>query len=359
MAETVASTSDFDALTTDFTPKVLVDNIFVGTPVLLKFRNNMIAVDGRAWTPLIEYASHDGEWYDEGDIAGTPTTVTGQIARRAKFTLKFYRRKLLLDAQQTDLQGNLALVSVLQAHIKNAINSARVNLSTKLFTGNPAATPAEMNSLNLACDNLEAGNDWGDVDVSTYTTWKAHVMEGTDTFATAVSPTIENLSQLIQETLYTSGELPDLGIVDPAYWRVLVGQIDRDQMAIDLATHKGSDVIKWGFSALFIDGVPFVPDRDCQGAAWVAAQASRDDAAGYQAYLVNFNRLKMAYNRKRSFKWDPDGWRRPTNYDQYLNYYYQWVTIGSNKRWALGRQYNVDITQAPADWVPGTVTIPS
>ena len=33
MAETVPSASTFDALTEDYIPRALIDNIFVGTPV--------------------------------------------------------------------------------------------------------------------------------------------------------------------------------------------------------------------------------------------------------------------------------------------------------------------------------------
>lgn len=354
MAETIPSTSDFDALTADYTPKVLVDNIMVGTPTLLKLKDKMISVTGRAWTPLLEYAIEDGEWYNEGGQVGTPTTPSTQIAMRGKFVMQFYRRKVLLNAQATDQQGSLAIVEVLAAHVKSASKALQKNLGAKSFTGLFDANPAQLGGLE---DALDPAHTWGGLDPATYKWWVPHWMEGSSTYSVPVSPSIENVSKLGRRIQNTTDELPDIVVVDEDYHDILMAQITRTQYDLGLAAHRDADTVKWGFKTLWIDEMPVVADRNCSGATWVAAQGTRVAAAGHQGFLLNFNHLKMAYNPKRSWKWDPDGWRRPTDYDQYLNYIYFWGTIGGDARRTQGRIYNVDLAQAPADWAASAVSL--
>lgn len=362
MAESVPSSSTFDALTEDYTPRSLIDNIFIGTPVWEYFRRNMMAVSGRAWTPIIEIATEDGEWYDAGDQLGTPTTKTGEIATRATFPLHYYRRKVLLNAQDTDLQGSLAIVDVLKAQVKNATNAMRKNLSAKLFTGNAGANPTEMQGLAYACDNV-AATTYGGLTGTAYPTWEAHVMEGASdgvtNFGKEVSPSVENLALLIDTIIDGTGEAPDLITVLPAYWHILYGQFTRDEYASLRAANASNNTVKWGFSSLFIRDVPIVRDRDMTGAAFTAAQATRANAAGYQAMALNFGHLKLAYNAKRAFKWDPAGWQRPTDYDQYLNKLYFWGSTGTDSRRVLGRVFNVNIAESPDDWSAGEVDLPA
>lgn len=356
----VPSTNTFEALTEFYTPRRLIDNIFTGTPLLNWFRRNMVQAAGIAWTPIVEIAKEDGEWYDRGDQVGTPTTITGEIATRAVFYYQFYRRKVLLEAQDTDGQGAQKLIDLMNAQVRNATKSMQTNLNNKLFSGNPAANPAEINSLDVALDNL---NTWGGLNgnAAGYYQWQAHMMVGEDTFATPVAPSLQNISKMIQSILLTTGEKPTAIFVAEPYWDVLRAQVGENQYLIANAARANSDVVKWGFDALWVDGVPVVPDRECLGSAWVPGQATRADAAGYQAFFVNFKYMKMAYNPARAFKWDPDGWRRPDDYDRYLNYLYFWGTIGSDQRRAHGRIMNVclDTTLLPvADWKLGTVHIP-
>lgn len=355
MAEVIPSTSDFDALTSDYTPKVLVDNVFRATPVWAKFRQNMIKVDGRAWTPLIQYAQEAGEWYDPGDQLGSPTTPTAQISTRARFTLKFYRHKVLINAQDVDLQGTEAIVDLMKAHVSSATESMRQDLSAKLFSGNPAANPKQMDSLTRIVNDT---NTCGELDPSSIAVWKAHIIEGTNTHATAVAPSINNLELLNRETSDTTGEAFDMFVVHGRYWDVLYGQLTRNEYLMGLTAHSNNDVVRWGFPTFFVDDVPVVRDRDCTGEAWVAGQANRGDAKGYECFGINFNHLKLAFNAKRSFKWEDGGWAKPYDYDQYLNKIYAWITIGTDARRTQGRIFNVDLAMDPTDWRLGTCTIP-
>ena len=410
--------STFEALTASYVPKVLVDNVFIGTPVLNKLRQHTKPIKGKNWEPIIEYDSDAGEWYDKGDPVLSPTTVSSNIASRAQYVLQFYRRKVLLDAQDTDLQDGAVIVDLMKSYVKNATSRMAKDISHKSFYGNPAGDPKTINSLWAACDDVDIPQKYGGIAVADMPSWKAHTMEGQTTHTVPVSPSIENHSKMIRSIIGTTGERPDLDVVEDAYWDALSSQITRNEYLMALQANAGNDVVKWGFSTLFINEVPVVADRDCpgwatsdltNGAAWgtgeamvigderlhgganyVCIQAHTSETAvnepgeataaniweqywllqdngasanrmlmgGYQAFFLNFDHLKLAYNSKRSWKWDPAGWRRPTDYDQYLNYIYAWITIGCDARRTLGHIANVDITQVPADWTPGVMSLP-
>jgi hypothetical protein len=346
MAETYANT--FEALTLALTPKVLVDNIFSERPTLKYLRRRMKPVSGKVYQPLVEYDKLTGGFY----VRGGPLTnsVSGDIATRAEFSLKYYQMPVLLYAQDVDLQGSLGLVDLMQAYIRNAIKSSTSELNGYVFTGNPSASPAQMDSLNVAVDDTAT---WG-LDPATRSEWKAHIMESTD----GVSPSKENIGYMITKIMETCAERPDLVIVDPDYWQSLYAQLDSG-IQYTAQAHASNPVVKWGFDTFFIKGVPVVSDSDCQGEAFVSGQGTRANAKGYQAYFLNFRHLELVYNAKRAWKWDPAGWRRPETLDAYMNRWFCWMTLAGDMRRSLGRIYNVDLTQDLADFELGTVVAPS
>jgi len=366
VAESVPSTDTFDALTEYFTPEVLVDNVFRGTPTWDFCRRNMKPVSGKGYMPTIMYDTEGGEWYDRGDQVGGSLhpDVSGDIATRALFKHQFYRNPVRLNAQDTDLQGPLALVDLMKAYVDNKTKSTRKDLASKLFTGSgESADPSEINGLENGCQD----GAWGGLDPTgdSIGVWKAHIMEGEDTYATPVAPSLDNISKKIRLITGTCGEeeKPTLVVVAEDYWDVLYGQLTRNEYNNARVANGDNPVVKWGYSAIFVNGVPIVSDRDCSGEAWVSGQSTRADAKGYQAYFLNFKHLTLYYAPSRSFKWDPDGWKRPTDYDQYINYMYFWGGIGGDERRTLGRIYNVclDPDVLPmSDWHIGSnVTIPA
>ena len=243
------------------------------------------------------------------------------------------------------------------AQVRSATKSMGKSLNSAIFTGNPSASPTEMNSLNVICDDTAVCGELNP-GTSGYENWKAHVMEGEDTFATAVSPSLDNISKLNRSIAGTCGEKPDVTFVAEDYWDCLHAQITSNDYLLAKAANATSQVVKWGFDALWVDGVPIIADRDCSGETWVSGQSTRTAAKGYQAFSVNFDYLKLAYNPRRAFKWDPDGWVRPQNYDRYLNKLFFWGTLGTTQRRAQGRIYNVNIAQDSGDFALGTVTLP-
>jgi hypothetical protein len=354
-------------LTEYYTPEVLVDNVFTGTPTWDYFRQNMMPVSGKGYMPIIMYDHSGGEWYDKGDqVGGTlHPDVSGEIATRALFKHQFYRHPVRLNAQDTDLQGPLAIVDLLKSYVGNATQSTRKDMASKLFSGSgTSADPSEINGIANGCSD----GAWGNLDPSgdSIPVWKAHIIEGEDSYATPIAPSLDVISKMIRLIVGTCGEgkKPNLVVVEDAYWDVLYGQLTRNEYNNARVANGDNPVVKWGYSAIFVNGVPVVSDRNCSGSSWTSGQSTRADAAGYQAYFLNFDHLKLYYAPSRSFKWDPDGWRRPTDYDQYLNYFYFWGGIGGDLRRSLGRIYNVclDPDVLPmSDWhIPASssITIP-
>lgn len=362
MAESVPSTDTFDALTEYYTAESLVDNVFQGTPVWDYFRRNMEPVSGKGYMPLIMYDTEGGEWYDKGDQVGGSLhpDVSGDIATRALFKHQFYRNPVRLNAQDTDLQGPLAIVDLMQTYVENKTDSMRTDLGSKLFSGSgETSDPSEVCGLETGC----ADSEWGGIDPAgdSIPVWAAHLMEGEDTYATPVAPSLDNISKMIRLIMGTCGEekKPDLVAVADDLWDVLYGQLTRNEYNNARVANSDNPVVQWGYSAIFVNGVPVVADRNCSGEAWVSGETTRADAKGYQAYFLNFDHLTLYYAPSRSFKWDPDGWRRPSDYDQYLNYLYFWGGIGGDHRRTLGRIFNIciDKTELPlADWHIGTHT---
>ena len=354
--KSVPSASTCEALTGPYSPRVIVDNVFTGTPALTYFRRNLLSMAGLGWEPTVEIDYDSGAWVNIGGQMSV-TTPAGDIATIAHYPYYYFYRPVLLEAQHTDGQGAQKLIDLMGAQTRSAIKSVGKSLNTAIYTGNPAATPNEMNSLNIICDNV-AVCGLLDPTASGYEYWMAHVMEGTSTFATAVSPSLENISKQNRSIANTCGEKVDITLVAEDYWDTLRSQITSNDYLLAKAAAASSAVVKWGFDAMWVDGVPIISDRDCSGEAWVTGQATRAAAKGYQSFSLNFNYVKMAYNPKRAFKWDPDGWVRPDDYDRYLNKLYFWGTLGTTQRRAQGRMFNVDIAQDETNWVLGDVTLP-
>lgn len=349
MAETFANT--FEAVTTVYTPRVLADNIIVGSPTLEYLKKNTLRVPMKGYEPLIQYATLSGGWYGRGEQL--TLTLSGDIATRAHFDLKCYALPIFLAAQDVDGQGEWALVDMLQSYIRNAIDSANQQLNEDIWNATPADSD-EMSGLSLACDNATT---WGGLNPSTYTSWKAHVMEGEDTYATPVSPTIDNIGLMIQRIQGTVKKKPELIVVAEDYWDVLAAQVSSN-IQYSATLHQNNPVVRLGFDAIFVKGVPVTTDRKCPGEDWVSGQATRTAAKGYEAFFLNFDHLKLLVGGKRSFQWDPAGWRRPEEYDGYFNRFYAWIGIGGDRRAAQGRIFNVDIAQDPGDYKLGTVSVP-
>lgn len=346
----IAALSTFNTLTKAYHPAVLADNTFIGTPTLKKLRQYMIPAPGKAWKQSIELVYEDGEWYARGGQVPTVDTVTGEIADEASYTLKYYRRKVLLEAQDVDLQDTEKLVDLLGAQVENATESLRMNLSAALFT----TGTSQMDTLSAFCDNVATVGGHSPATAG-YERWASHAMDAETTYSVPVSPSLNNIAKMLRSMQGSTGKMPDMGVVAEDYWDVLAADAARHP---ELAAKRDSDILRWGFSAIHVLGVPIVSDRHMLGETWVPDQSTRADAKGYQAMFLDFKHCKLGYSRDRAFRWDEKGWRKPDDYDRYLNFFYFWGTIGGDKRRNQGRIYGVKLDQDPAEYKLGVVTLP-
>ena len=236
----------------------------------------------------------------------------------------FYRFQVLLPRSDVLLNKAGKLIDLLKSYVKDATEGSRTDLSAAIYDASVTNGPL---ALTEACDNLE-GTAYGGLtpgDGSGYEHWRAHVIEGDldGSDFLAVSPSLENQSKMIRSIRGTCGQNngPELAVVAEDYWDTLAGQIERNDYLMALAAHASADVVKWGFDSLFVNNVPIISDRDCPGSAFTASQTTRANAAGYQTFYLNFKHMKLAYNREAAWKWDEKGWRKPDNYDDYLNFF--------------------------------------
>ena len=356
----------FDSLTQDMRPRVLVDNIFVDKPFWVKMRGNMLPVSGRAWMPPVMLRKLTGQWYTRAGEIGSSlsTSFSPEIASSAKYEIKFWAGHVLIPTQDIAQQGRLGLVDLHQAYIDNEVLSVRDAMSTAIFDRDTTTigTGQESNGIETLDQACWYGNTYGGISplVANQTTWEAHVMYGeTDTYIQPVAPSVENFEFMVDTIEATSGEKPDLIVVTEATWLALKAQVTANEYLSAMMSQKGNEGVNWQTSTLWIGGVPVVRDRDCYGEDFTADQATVVLADGHDAYFLNFNRFKFAYDAGISFRWHEDGWERTKlPYDAFLNTFYVWGTTGSTARRTLGRIANIDPTMNQSDFTLGTIRLP-
>ena len=252
----MAMTDTFNLFVRPYTPKRLVDQIFVGTPTLETVKRKMRPVKGASYKPLLQSASvasgggytrttqFTGLYTPEGEIATSPEVLNCQWAKH-----------LYIPAQDIELATGDVLVDYWKAYIKNQEEKMRVDISASLF----------VQGANLWDPLGELINDaaWAGITPATtgYHFWKAHVMAGQDTFATAVSPTRQNYTKMIRTMVGTTGHKPTMGLTDEATWEYLAAQFEPNDFQMAQANPGSKQMINWGFEAFSILGVPIVSDR--------------------------------------------------------------------------------------------------
>ena len=378
MAETAipidTAKATFDALTTSLTSRRLIDSIFRATPLWARMNQNMKPISGTAWMPNVQLGKLTGGTYTRATALGGATGnvpasgFSPEIATRAKYEVKYHYLPVMIPTQDVKQQGTQKLVDLLESYVKNAVNSVRMEASTEIFTRSEVTigTGQASNGIETLDQLCWYGNTFGEIDPTdtNQETWEAHCMYGktSDSKIQKVSPSLNNISEMIRATHATCGEKPDLVVVTEAHWQALKAQITANDYLVAKAANVDSDIVKWGFSAIWVDDIPVVSDRDIYGEDFVADQSTCVAAKGHDAYFLNFggdDHLKLAYDRGVSFKWHENGWERlKFPYDAYLNVHYWWATIGTDMRRAHGRMVNVDPTQAIADFGLGTVRLP-
>lgn len=362
----IPSSSTFNALTNFYTAKFVEDNLFLPTPLLTRLKQGMRDARGAGAQPLIEYRRQGTtEAYGRGDVVSDVTTLSNDIETRAQFQLARYRQKVLLDSWDTDQQGPRAIVSLFNEYVQNTMMGLAEDLASSIYNDDPDDDADNMTGLDIALDDTEA---WGMIDptVSHYEFWRPHFVngytDGTHAFGTAVPPSLAVQRKIIRLTKNTVKSKPTIGVVLEDLWDCYAAQLTNNETIEAKTARVDDDTLKYGFDAIWIAGVPIVEDTNMLGEDWVSGQTTRAAAKGYQTLYLNLDKLWLGYNPTRSFKFDPDGWRRPTNMDAQINYIYAWLQILGNNRRANARVWNQDITmtvaQMAAQGLPTNFTRP-
>lgn len=359
----------FYALTRAMRPRTLVDNIFSARPVWSKLRNNMKPVSGVSWQPAIEVGELTGIRYTRGTNLNLAGQFSPEIATTADFETKEYVMPVMIPTQDVLKQGTEGLVDLHRAYMENAIKSVRKDLSGDLFqtrgsdgTG-AIGTGQVANGINTLDQCMWYGNTYGGVDptVSGQETWEAHVMEPAtkNGVKVPVAPSLQNFEYMVEQIEMTCDERPDLIVVTEDTWQALKAQVAPQDYALWRAAYAKTDIVRWGYSALWVLDVPIVRDRDCYGEDFVPDQTTTLAAKGHDAYFINFSHFKLIYNRNASFRWHEDGWRHEIlTYDCIHNQYFVWANTATDSRRSQGRIVGIDPTMDIADFERGTVRLP-
>jgi len=366
----------FYALTRAMRPRDLVDNIFIAKPVWAKMRKHMKPVGGVSWQPAIELRTQSGRRYTRKTNLALGAVWSPEIASTADYETGEYLLHVQIPTQdikkQTSGQG---LVDLHKTYMNNAIKSVRKDMSSDLFqtrgsdgtgdigTGQAVDSVTSVSGMRTLDQCMWYANTYGGVDptVSNQETWEAHCMYGdtVDSAIEAVAPSMQNFEYIVEQTEGTCDEKPDLIVVSEDTWQALKAQVPAQDYAQQRAAYKDTDIIRWGFSALWVLDVPIVRDRDCYGEAFVPSQTTVKAAKGHDAYGINFNHFKFIYNRNGSFQWHEDGWRHEIlDYDCVHNQYFIWGDTACTSRRAQFRMVNIDPTMAVGDFALGTVRLP-
>lgn len=360
--------STFMALTRAMRPRTLVDNIFQRRPVWNKLRQNMKPVSGTCWQPAIELRELTGQTYTRGTNLNLYGSFSPEIATTAVFETTEYLMPVMIPTQDVLNQGSQGLVDLHRKYMENAVRSVRKDLSAQLFTtrttlGNIGTGQVSNGMLSL--DQCHwYGNTYGGVDptVENQETWEAHCMYGQADGASkirAVAPSLQNFEYIIEQTEMTTDEKPDLIVVSEGTWLALKAQVPAQEYATQRAAYANTDIVKWGYSALWVLDVPIVRDRDVYDTPFVADQTTVKEACGHDAFGINFNHFKYIYNKAASFQWHEDGWRREIlSYDCIHNQYFVWGSTACDSRRTQFRMVNIDPTMDIEDFELGTVRLP-
>lgn len=335
-----------NAVTKPFWPKDKMTNtVMRSTPIFEYLKRGMKPGSGTKMDFDVEYAR----------LGGGPRTATGQmtlttpeIATQGTLGWSHYYvpvklEQLYIEMNESDPQK---VANYLNMYTASALETMREkHLAPDLFT---PQTGAHMYSIADAVSDSATYAGLAKADIPS---WRAIAAEATydETTSVGVSPSLENIRRMIRRIKAISGKTPDIVAVDTDLWDVLASQIDNnDQVS---AQRQNSDVIKWGFDAIFVNGVPIVDDINlpCPG-EFDATGATRTDCKGHTAYFLNFDNLFLYYLPSRKFSWDKMGWVSTSDYTDYINKIYFTGNIGCTLRRSQGVLYGIDTAQAPSAW---------
>ncbi len=288
---------------------------------------------------LLEYASVGASAVaDKAQLSATETNV----ATRGTFDWRHYYADVRLSKWELGLsQGPEGLADLMQVITANAMKAMKNVVSTKLFT---TQSGNDLDALIDAADDGTSVDPYGSIAVADMSSWKAQVMEDDSSSSGKVAPSITNFKRMIRRIQMYSGEKPDMCVVHPDLYDIIEAQVDDNDFVSMIRLNNGVEV---GYDAININGCHVVPDLDMTGSAY--SSGNRSD--GYEAIFLNWNYIWLAYYPDTSWKFE--GWQKPYDYRDIINYLWLDGNVVCSQRRALGHIYNIDITLDPNQWVAG------
>ncbi|MHB8997511.1 MAG: phage major capsid protein [Armatimonadota bacterium] len=342
-----------NAVTKPFWPKDKMTNtVMRSTPIFEYLKRGMKPGSGTKMQFDVEYARLGG---GNRTATGQMTLTTPEIATQGEMAWAHYYvpvklEQLYIEMNESDPQK---VANYLNMYTASALETMREkHLAPDLFT------PHAGNAMWSIADAVSDSASYAGLAKADIPSWRAVTAEGTYNApnSVGVSPSLENIRRMIRRIKAVSGKTPDLVAVDTDLWDMLASQLDNNDNVS--AQRQGSDVIKWGFDAIFVNGVPIIDDINlpCPG-EFVANSVSRATAKGHTAYFLNFDNLFLYYLPSRKFTWDKMGWVSSQDYTDYINKIYFTGNIGCTLRRSQGVMYGIDIAQSPSAWTPVAIDI--
>lgn len=334
--------TNFDALVQEYIEPGLVDNYFKGTPVLDALRKTQRRAGGDVIQTLLEYA--EGDAASVADKAALTPTET-DVATRSTYNWRHYYADVQLSKWELALsQEPEGLADLMQVITANAMKAMKKVVSSKLFV---TQATTNLDALIDAADDGTTTDPYGGIAVGDFSGWAANVMEDDAATSGAVAPSITNFKRMIRRIQMYSGEKPDMCVVHPDLYDIVEAQVDDNDFVSMIRLNSGIEV---GYDAININGCNIVADLDMIGDTNTAA--NRSD--GYEAMFLNWSYVWLAHFPATSWKFE--GWQKPYNYRDIVNYLWLDGNVVCSQRRALGRIYNIDITLDPNVWVAGAFT---
>ena len=284
-----------------------------------------------------------GGWYN---VADQLSNTTGEIGTKARFGAPAKLQKpILLNNDDVELnKGNaIQVADILEEYTKACIEDMSETLALALLTAQAGAAPYSY------LDALGDGT-YGGIAVADMPKWRSFIIEPAYAAPSTapISPSLKNLEKALILHELICGRKVDLIVTTPAMWMCYYDQINL-KLNIN-TTPTGTMLVKYGFNAFEVLGVPVIADTRVYSEAFVADSANRAAACGHQVLGINQETVYPIVHATRSYAWRKKGWSDLDDFDKVLNRLYWWGHVICNERRANFRMFGLDPTQAAGSY---------
>jgi len=286
----------------------IADNFFSDFVLLSQIKSNGGYVDGANGTkvvePLVYSANSTAKAYSGYDLLDTTPqdNITSAI-----YDWKNYDVSIVISGDEEEAnKGDVQIINLLNAKIKNAEMSLRNMINTDMFVGNGTDSKKVYGLAQL----VEATGAVGGIDPATYAWWASYEEN------TSTALTLLQLDTAIIDISRGSGTTykPNIIVTTPT----LYGKYN--SLLVANQRYTNAKMAEAGFENVSHMGVPITYDDACTSGV---------------VYLLNTNYLKLRYSGSRNFTTTP--FVTPTNQDAKIAHIQWRGAFTVNNRSALGK----------------------